>query len=440
MSTKGEQALSFLKKISFPRVSGSAKEREAAELILEEIKEIGFEGKKEFFTLTRQFPVKAEFSLISPENISYTVTGMIDAGTTGEEGIDADFYYMEHVDAASLKKAFGKFVLLNELPKEKTYQKLAEAGIAGFLLVNGTIRDTLENSDLDTLRFRENWMRYGKVPAFVIRISDALDLLKHKPERVHFALMQEERTFTSQNLVVTIEGTDLKKEQLAIGAHYDSTEFSYGSWDNGAGVVQLLAILRHLAQNPPRRTVHAIFFGSEEVGLKGSRAFLEAHPELQGELLAMINMDVGGSYLGSDMVVVTAHEQALHYIEGLLRESGHSARCHSDILSSDSAVFSDYGIPAIALGRCPVKGGGYMHTRYDTIDLISADVLEEEIRFLLYLTDRLVLAEIFPIARYIPEKLRKRIMEYFGVGLSHTETVIEFLEEPETEAFTFPAR
>lgn len=435
MSTRGEQALSFLKVLSFPRTSGSAKEYEAAGLILEEIKKTGFEPVVEEFEVCRRNPVSASFKLTDPEKISYSVTGLIDAASTPKDGIEADFYHLKHIDDISLKRAAGKFVLLNNRPGEKEYEKLIQAGIKGFLLLNGTIRDTAENSDLDTLRFREMWQRYGAVPAFAIRIRDALDLLKRAPKRVHFTLQTKEEKAISRNIVVTVPGTDLAAETLAAGAHYDSTEFSHGAWDNGAGVVEVLALLRHLAINPPRRTVKAIFFGSEEVGLKGSRAYLEAHPDQQNSLLAMVNIDVGGSYLGHPFVAVTGTKQAEDYIAGLLKEAGHSAGLHSRVMSSDSAVFSDYGIPAVFFGQQAPRGGGYMHTRYDEISLISADVLDEEIYFLLFLFDRLTNAEIFPIERVIPKELRQKIVEYFGTGLSHTETVKDFPEETKAEQF-----
>ena len=48
------------------------------------------------------------------------------------------------------------------------------------------------------------------------------------------------------------------------------------------------------------------------------------------------------------------------------------------------------------------------------MDLISADVLEAEAGFLAQLTDRLANAEVFPIRRVIPEKLRKELIRYFG--------------------------
>ena len=52
-------------------------------------------------------------------------------------------------------------------------RKLKEAGIVGFAVTNGTMRDTVENADLDTMRFRTMYFAHGKMPAFAIRVIDA---------------------------------------------------------------------------------------------------------------------------------------------------------------------------------------------------------------------------------------------------------------------------
>lgn len=430
MGSYGKKAYAFLEQLSFRRASGTPEEFRAAELIAGRIREIGFHPEFEPFTVSWDYPAEASLALTEPQQISFPVTGLINAGNTPEAGTTAEFYYLRNIDEISLKHAKDKFVLLNARPSETEYKLLVEAGIAGFLLMTGTSRDTRADSDLDTMRYRDCYGRYGVVPAFAIRMIDALELLHRKPERVWFRLRTEESTSVSRNIVVEVPGSDLSKEVLAVGAHYDSTKYSYGAWDNGAGVVQLLGLLEHLKANPPRRSIKAIFFGSEEVGLKGSRAYLEAHPDMHDSIQTMINLDVGGSYLGKEMVAVTGLQTVEAYVQALLYESGHSAHIFSGVMSSDSAVFSDYGIPSISLGQFPPQGGGYMHTRYDNIGMISEDVLAEEIRFLNYLVDRLSNAEVFPIPRVIPQDLRKKIIDYFGTGLSHTETVAVFPEEP----------
>lgn len=433
MNSYGTSAYELLKTLSFRRPSGTPAEEYAAVLIAEAVRQIGFQPEVETFSVTRTLPVAAELTLTAPETISYTVTGFIDGADTPEAGIEAEFFYLRHIDRISLKRAPGAFVLLNDRPSEQEYMQLKEAGIVGYLLMSGTARDNCDNSDLDTMRFRDCYRRYGAVPAFAIRMTDAIDLLHHDPQRVWFRLRTQSVTYPSRNLVVEVRGTDFPEEVILVGAHYDSTEFSYGAWDNGAGVVSVWSLLKYLKEHPPHRTVRAVFFGSEEIGLKGSRAYLEQHPEQQDSLLAMVNVDVGGSYLGKDMVVSTASAATEQYLQGLLYEAGYSARLSSGVMSSDSINFSDYGIPSISLGQFPPQGAGYMHTRYDNISRISPDVLGEEIRFLIFMVERITGAAVFPIPRVIPPDLRKKIMDYFGTGLSHTETVSVFPEEPQPE-------
>ena len=421
MSTYGEKAYAFLEKLSFPRTSGTAEEKRAADMILEEIKSFGLEPRLEPFEVKWNVPVKATFAVTAPVQKEFTVTGLINAQDTPEGGCDAEFYYMRLIDEVNLRKAQGKFVLVNERPSEEDYKKLVEAKVAGMLWMSGTSRDTYDNSDLDTWRFRASYEKHGKMPGFTIRMIDAMELLRLKPQKVHFELHTKEFVGTSHNVVTVVPGTDLADEAIAVGGHYDSTEFSYGSWDNGAGTVQVMGLLEHLAKNPPRRTVKCICFGSEEVGLEGSKAFLKAHPEDQEKLLAMINLDVGGNLLGHMMAVVTGTPGAEEYLKGVLKEGGISAKVRSGVMSSDSAVFSDYGIPSISFGSMTPRNGGYMHTRYDNMDMIDADVLGQEVESLIYVAGRLTSAEVFPIAREISEEMQKQAIKYFGAGLSQTE-------------------
>ncbi|MDD6023889.1 MAG: M20/M25/M40 family metallo-hydrolase [Oscillospiraceae bacterium] len=425
----GQNAYDFLRELSFPRTSGSDAEKRAAEMIAEQVKALGFTPVVEEFPVSQNRPVHGVFRLTDPEEVSYTVTGMVDAGET--QGLDAEFYYLRFMDDISMQQARGKFVLLNSRPTEKQYRQMMEAGIVGFLLMNGTTRDTPETADLDTGRFRDAYTPYGKVPAFQIRMADAVDLLRRNPKSVHVELKLEEQQGISQNIIVEVPGTDFPDQILVAGAHYDSTQFSFGAWDNGAGVVHMLELLRHLKEHPPRRTVRVIFFGSEEVGLKGSGAYVEAHGEELPSILAMINSDVGGSYLGMDMIVSTGLADTEGYLNGLIHEAGYSARLSSGVMSSDSAVFSDYGIPSINLGQFPPEGANYMHTRYDNFARISPDVLGEEIRFLIFLTERLANSAVFPVPRIVPEDMRKKLIDYFGKERSHTAKQTQFPEEPE---------
>ena len=152
---------------------------------------------------------------------------------------------------------------------------------------------------------------------------DAVKLLRLRPEKLRFRLRLKEETVQSRNLSVTVPGTSLPEEILAVGAHYDSVPYSLGSWDNGAGAVEMLSLLEHLKEHPARRTVKVILFGSEETGLHGSEAYVEAHPEVIEKTKAMLNIDVGGSILGKELIFLSASDDTEVWVRQLLKESGY---------------------------------------------------------------------------------------------------------------------
>lgn len=417
--------------LSFSRPSGSDEERKAAEYLAEEIRKIGFEPKVEEFTYTRSVPVQAAFAAVTEDGreISFPVTGVVDSEATLPEGIEAGFYYLKSFDEVGLKRAKGKVVLIHDRLSGEEYKRLKKAGIVGYVTTSGTVRDTYENSDLETNRFRDNLRDEGPLPAFTIRLIDAVELLRLRPRKVKIQLELREEAVTSRNLVVTVKGSEFPEEVLIAGAHYDSVPFSLGAWDNGAGAVQMLSLIEYLKENRPRRTVKVIWFGSEETGLRGSRAYVEAHADELEKVKGMLNVDVGGSILGKEILFLSATGDTESWIRLFLKEVGYEAVTFPKLMSSDSANFNDYGVPSISIGQGAPRGGGYMHTRYDNMDLIDENVLEAEAGFLAKLTDRLANAEYFPILRVIPEQIRREVIEYFGQEKSHLAKTPNIPEE-----------
>ncbi|MGF1497270.1 MAG: M28 family peptidase [Elainellaceae cyanobacterium] len=63
---------------------------------------------------------------------------------------------------------------------------------------------------------------------------------------------------------------------LLVGAHYDTVARSPGADDNASGVAVALEVARRFASLPTVLPLRLAFFDLEEVGLVGSRAFVEA--------------------------------------------------------------------------------------------------------------------------------------------------------------------
>lgn len=101
------------------------------------------------------------------------------------------------------------------------------------------------------------------------------------------------------NVVADLPGSELPHEYVIVGGHLDSTAHGDGATDNGAGVAAIMEAARLLvaAGAQPRRTVRFILFGGEEVGLVGSRAYVEDHPDVISATSAVYVLDRGTDYI-----------------------------------------------------------------------------------------------------------------------------------------------
>ena len=322
MSINSQRAFELLKKIGFIRTSGSEEELKAANILLEEISSIGCKGYIEDIKVPTSKIKKASLKVVEPYEKEYESTPYNCSISTPEGGIITDFVYIEDGLDANLVDLKGKFVLINKGPNPKLYKKLIEAGIAGYITMSGTAIDEEDKTDITIARMREKNTQYGKVPAIYMRTKDCFQMVQNKASKVKVELITEDIELTSHNVVVTLEGSKYPDEIISFGAHYDSVPFSTGVYDNGAGSVIIMELLRHFKENPPIRTIKFVWYGSEEVGLLGSKAYLKAHEEELKKHLLMINVDVAGSILGKEMALVTAEQSLVEYIDHMAKIKG----------------------------------------------------------------------------------------------------------------------
>jgi hypothetical protein len=115
---------------------------------------------------------------------------------------------------------------------------------------------------------------------------------------------------TQYNVVAFIQGTEVGGGVILIGAHYDSrianlddgSSFAPGANDNASGMAAVIELARILSARDHRSSIMFVAFSAEEVGRRGSIAFVEGYlksnPDIQ--LTAMINLDIIGSETGPD--------------------------------------------------------------------------------------------------------------------------------------------
>ena len=412
MFVNGEREFALLQKIGFIRTAGTQEELRAAQILLDEVKSLGISGEIEPFEIHDAQIQQAELEVLAPYQKKYTVTAYKCAANV--ENLEAEFLYAEDGFEANLADAKGKIVLVNGFLRLPLYRRLLKAGVAGFITMTGTLLDKEEETDLFTRKLRSTMQAFGRLPAVNLRISDAFELVQKGAARVRMTVKNQDLTLTSHNVVAEIPGTKYPDQIISFGAHYDSVAFSTGVYDNGAGSVVLMELLRYFAQHPPLRTVKFMWYGSEEIGLEGSKAYVRIHEEELKKHLFMVNVDVGGPVLGSNRCRVTAGEDLLHFTQYFMKTKGHPVEVSKGIYSSDSVPFADAGIPAINFSRDGAEGGAFIHCRNDVIDYLSPQALADTASYVLDYADTLVNAVVFPVEREIPEDIRKEIDQYLS--------------------------
>ncbi len=97
------------------------------------------------------------------------------------------------------------------------------------------------------------------------------------------------------NVIAEMRGTELPDEYVLLSAHLDSWHAATGATDNGTGTIVMLEAMRILRETypNPRRTILVGHWGAEEMGLIGSGAFREDHPEVVEGLQVGFNQDNG---------------------------------------------------------------------------------------------------------------------------------------------------
>ncbi|RLT26891.1 MAG: hypothetical protein DWI48_05070 [Chloroflexi bacterium] len=144
-----------------------------------------------------------------------------------------------------------------------------------------------------------------------------------------------------------------------LGAHYDSVTAGPGANDNGSGTSLLLELARarHLDG------VCVIAFGSEEVGLLGSRAYVKAHNEVPNARF-MLNFDMVAKITRPALI---GDADLATRASKLPEASGLNLRQVTSLgpgASSDYATFLQAGVPALMLYSGDDQ---FIHTAQDDV-------------------------------------------------------------------------
>ena len=230
-----------------------------------------------------------------------------------------------------------------EITFEEKVGRVADAGAVGAIIYNnerGNFRGALQSE--------------GHIPAVSLsrqQGEEVLRLIGDEPG-LEARIKIEKTLLDSQNVIAELDNQATECGTVILGGHYDSVADTQAAGDNGTGVVSLLVMADELAKahfdggKPLPYAVRLVFFGVEEIGLFGSKHYVdELSEEERNEIIAMLNFDAMGkgnaSVTGSEEIV----DRAIEYAAGNgidLNRSNESAG-----LGSDHASFMAVDIPSL---------------------------------------------------------------------------------------------
>jgi hypothetical protein len=246
------------------------------------------------------------------------------------------------------------------------------------------------------------------------------------PVSVSAILEVKQKVATTHNVVGWLEGTNpaLKKEFVVIGAHYDhlgmggsgsgsraidTVAVHNGADDNASGVAGLLELAGYFADrnNRPERSLIFIAFGAEEMGLIGSKYFVDNPLIDLSKVDAMINLDmigrlkdhrtlsIGGTGTSSRSEAILDNLAKTSTLKMQYSKEGYGPSDHASFYGKDIPVFF-------------ITTGAHedYHTPRDRAELINADGEAEVVTFVANLAttisnsnERLVFQEAGPKER-----------------------------------------
>jgi Peptidase family M28/PDZ domain/PA domain len=174
--------------------------------------------------------------------------------------------------------------------------------------------------------------------------------------RVTLQVSLEEIRQRTENVVGVLPGSDptLKDQTIVIGAHYDHVGFGHygtrnssaegqihhGADDNASGTAVLLQLAERLSrsQSRPARTIVFAAFSGEELGLYGSRHYVNYPPLSLSSTKAMLNLDMVGR-LRDNRLTVFGTRSAKELSAIVLEEA---QKLGLQIIESDSVGRSDH--------------------------------------------------------------------------------------------------
>ena len=202
--------------------------------------------------------------------------------------------------------------------------------------------------------------------------------------------------YQSKNILGYIKGTQYPDSFIVFSAHYDhlgqmgKDVYFPGANDNASGCAMLLNLAKYYSRHPPKYSVAFMAFGGEEVGLLGSKYYVE-HPLFPlKQIKFLVNMDIMGTGdEGIKVVNATEHKKEFDELVKINSEKNllPSVQPRGKTQNSDHYFFSEAGVKTFFIYT--LGGIKAYHDIYDRSETLPLTKFEEVFILLTEFTEQL---------------------------------------------------
>ena len=336
-----EKAFTFLQRLTdeySPRESATDEELAAAFFLRNLLERQGYDVYIQDFDVSRLL-ANVEYtpaSAATPDVIeTLPIGGSFEGSATGIL-TDVGLAFEEDMPPQGLG---GKVALIERgtITFQEKVERVADAGAVAAIVFNNQQGN-----------FRGTFRSRSRIPAVSLARADGQELLDLMNQGETSATVSVEPHYVpSRNVIAEKPGNTESGGTVVVGAHYDTTPDTQGANDNGSGLSVLMTIAELTADTEYPFTLKFILFGAEEIGLFGSRHYVDTLSEDEiADTLAMLNFDVPGS--GDRLDFEGSRDLTDHAAEIMADIGARSARARlPEGASSDHAAFHEAGIPVI---------------------------------------------------------------------------------------------
>ena len=351
------------------RPAGSEAEIAAAEYIFEQLESYGYEAETQEFPFESEFGRQASLRTTTPEETTVEASPLMRSAGGRPEGelVFAQLGLPEDYPPEGL----GGRIALVRRGGPVFADKVANAEAAGASAV------IIFNNQ--TGGYAGALPEWSRIPALAISQEEGerlLSLLEQGTVRVSLDVGEPERG-TARNVIG--RPSDEPCETIS-GGHFDSVPAGPGANDNASGTAAVLELARVVAASDLPGVHCFVLFGAEELGLLGSRHFVEGlTAEEVDALQAMLNFDVvsaGESWQVVGTPSLAEEAETLAAGAGIEAAAGELASG----LGSDHTSFEQAGVPVVFFLQ---QGEHFLratiHTAQDTADIVLPSDLEDAV-------------------------------------------------------------